>query len=176
MNGGASALVLYPASKLVWASDSAAKNFLPINFPQPIRTPVMGMLLAMLTDIFPDNYWTEKAGEMIMASAVVQTVQQFDTTIAGQPGSIDASVNKFFEPLAKMGMTGYTERLRGYVTKPNNQRGYTTMKAGAVASQFGGGSGRPGAWVVKAGHPNDVPMRGGRGGRMRGFVTEHFKQ
>lgn len=164
--GAAAAVVLYPATKLVWATDSAAKNYLPVGMPGYARTPLVTLALGALAAALPAGYWTEKAGEMILAGGLVQTLQQYGQTVPGQPGTIDTAVNKLFQPLANVGMKGYTERLRGYIVKRQGLSGY--LPTAPTNRAAGMGTTRP----LNTGpiHPNDQ-LRGR--GTLRGFQTEH---
>lgn len=173
--GAASALVLYPATKLVWASDSAAKNFLPVGLPNYARTPLVTLALGAVAAALPAGYWSEKVGEMVLAAGLVQTVQQYGQTVPGTPGTIDTAVNKVFQPLANLGMKGYSERLRGYIGK-RQMAGYVAQGGQAAAGMNGytmgaaAPSGLPGrAFNPAAMHPNDNV----RGNRMRGYQAEH---
>ncbi len=158
--GAATAVVLYPATKLVWALDSAAKNVAPVGLPNYARTPMVTLALAGVAALLPANYWTEKIGEMVLAAGLIQTTQQYGQTVPGQPGTIDAFVNKGFQPIANLGIKGYTTRLQGYIEQ-RQMAGYTM---GAAAD-----AGPKGAWKVGPMHPNDQVRRSG----LRGYQAEH---
>jgi hypothetical protein len=162
--GAATALVLYPASKLVWAVDSAAKNVAPVGLPSYARTPLVAMGLGAVAAFLPAGYWTEKVGEMVLAAGLVQTIQQAGATVPGASGTIDTAINKAFMPIANLGMKGYVTRLRGYVVD-RQMRGYVTEQAG-------GGMGMglmQNANVPAPVHPNDQI----RGAGLRGYQAEH---
>lgn len=164
-HGSADALFLYPSMKLTWAFDSMARNYLPPAIPQEARTPVVGMGLALLPQLFADNYWTDKFSDMLLASSLVQTVQQAGNAGSGMPGPLDQTVNSWLQPIANAGMAGYTSKLRGYAMGKGRLRGY--------APNTGAPNGM-GAYAVKAA-PAPPNMRGSgvRGSGIRGYQSEY---
>lgn len=130
-HGAVDALIMYPAGKLVWAVDSMGRNMLPLGMPQEARTPVVGLALAAIPQLFGDNAWTSRISELLLAQALVQTISQAGNKGTGLPGVIDEQVNKVFQPIASVGMTGYVEAMKGYVEQ--TMKGYVQQ----------GGMGKP---------------------------------
>lgn len=159
--GAGTGLLLYPSLKTVWAVDSMAKNFIGTALPQELRTPLVGLLLSAIPQLFSSGRITDRFSDMLMASALVQTIQQAGNAGTGGPGVIDNAVNKVFAPIAKMGMAGYVgnRRMRGYVGGPGKLRGYV---------------GQQGTHVVTS-QPAPSSLNGSavRGNGMRGWMSEY---
>lgn len=156
--------LLYPASKLVWAVDSMAKNMAPVGLPSFARTPLVTMGLGALSALLPAGGVCQAFGEMVLAAGLVQTVQQAGAPTPGAPGIIDNQVNKLFTPLANVGMKGYVQRLRGYVEQ-RQMKGYVQgpMKAANLPE---------GSWRPAPTHPNDLVSQ--RGAGLRGMQATHL--
>lgn len=165
--GTVAGLMLYPAGKLVWAGDSMARNFIGPGLPQEARLPIVTLALGSLAAAIP-NKWAGRAGEAIIAAGLVQFLQTAGNGGTGLPGTIDQAVNKVFQPVANLGMQGYTRKLagsvartmQGYIPDPRKKMdGYVkdpgqTRGAGAMASM---GS-------------LNMPL-GGRRSKLRGYTT-----
>lgn len=162
--GAGDALILYPSLKLTGAVDSAAKNLLPAGIPQEIRTPLVGVLLAAIPQLLSKNKLADRFSSMLMASALVHTIQLAGNKGTGLPGPIDQAVNKVLNPIAQLGAgtagstqgyIGHNSKLRGY-TPPTKMRGYTGVNM-----------------VTSAPHSASMKGNGLRQNQMRGYMSEY---
>jgi len=152
---------LYGAQKIVAAVDMAVGNYATKaattttpagGLPQELRTPLVGVALALVPELLFDDRahpYAGKVSEYLLASALAQTL-----TLAGNkgvgPGVIDAMVNKVLAPIAGLGAA--------------------SAAAGGAAGFLRGGAG---AFLTPTGHgmgSTGVPH--GARQTMRGFITE----
>jgi hypothetical protein len=142
-------LTLYGTGKIVGAVDSAAENLAGPNIPLWVRTPLVGVALALATEGLNEwlrasraENWGDKVAEYTLANAVAQTL-----ALAGgdglQPGPLDKQVNTILAPVGNL-----------FAPSPGTTTGaYTT-----------------GAYMNTSGYQQATQ---GMRNSMRGWITEH---
>jgi hypothetical protein len=140
---------LYLSQKLVGAVDAAGKNLAGTVIPQELRTPLVGVALALGSELaFGGSGYPGKVSEYLLASAVAQTLALAGNGGSGMPGVLDTALNKALAPIANIGAapalpsptatSGYIQGARGYIQGSGN-----------------------------------YPLNRGAGGRMAGYVSMH---
>lgn len=143
---------LYITQKLVSSVDSMGANYLPAAVPQEVRTPLLGMGLAMLPLLVSRGKLASKISEYTMANAVAQTLALAGNGGTGGPGVLDKAINPLFDKIAGMGAPTAPTGTNGYVA-PRTTAGYVAQRS-------------------TAGYVQPRATAGMRTG-MRGMTTEH---